>query len=53
MWALLLMVTLLLAGCVTREIKEDPWNAPRGSVDMRKYDATSDGSRTKPPESAK
>lgn len=38
---------LSLSGCVTREIKEDPWNSPRGSVDMRKYD-TAPGAEVTP-----
>lgn len=27
-----------LAGCVKREIKEDPWTSPRGNVEKRTYE---------------
>ena len=33
---------LSLSACVKREIKPDPWNSPRGSVDVKKYEKPAD-----------
>lgn len=38
LFVLLAAAILSLTGCVKREIREDPWTSPRGSVDMKTHD---------------